>query len=68
MGEDVVKLRVKGIKKKEIEGDVNYKNIEDYIDYSLIEVDDDSVPEEALTIGKLLKIDEDIINNAYKYL
>ncbi|MGL4633807.1 MAG: MutS-related protein [Cetobacterium sp.] len=68
VGEDVVKLRVKGIKKTEIEEDVNCKNIEDYIDYSLIEVDDDSVPEEALTIGKLLKIDEDIINNAYKYL
>lgn len=68
VGEEVVKLRVKGIKKDEVAEDVNYKNIEDYIDYSLIEIDDDSVPEEALTIGKLLKIDEDIINNAYKYL
>ena len=68
VGKDVVKLRVKGIKKDELEDDVSYKNIEDYIDYSLVEVNDESVPEEALTIGKLLKIDEDIINNAYKYL
>ena len=63
-----MKLRVKGIKKDELEDDVSYKNIEDYIDYSLVEVNDESVPEEALTIGKLLKIDENIINNAYKYL
>lgn len=68
VGEDVVKLRVVGIKKTQLDEDINYKNIEDYIDYALVEVDDDSVPEEALTIGKLLKIDEDIINNAYKYL
>ena len=68
VGEEVIKLRVAGIKRDELEESISYENIEDYIDYSLIEVDDDSVPEEALTIGKLLKIDEDIINNAYKYL
>ncbi|MGL5426924.1 MAG: MutS-related protein, partial [Cetobacterium sp.] len=65
---DVTKLRVVGIKKDILLESVDYKNIEDYIDYSLVEVDDGDVPEEALTIAKLLKIDDEIIKNAYEYL
>ncbi|WP_297597490.1 hypothetical protein [uncultured Cetobacterium sp.] len=68
VGNDVVKLRVTGIKKTEIDEGVTFENIENYIDYSLIEVEDDNVPAEALTIAKLLKIDEDIISESYKYL
>ncbi|MEG0301351.1 MutS-related protein, partial [Cetobacterium sp.] len=68
VGSDVVKIRVAGIKKSEIDDNVTFKNIEDYIDYSLIEVEDENVPEEALTIAKLLKIDEEIISESYKYL
>lgn len=68
IGKDVTKLRVVGIKKDELLENVDYKNIESYIDYSLVEVDDGDVPEEALTIAKLLKIDDEIIQNAYEYL
>ncbi|MEG3014231.1 MAG: hypothetical protein RR795_07210 [Cetobacterium sp.] len=68
VGSDVVKIRVAGIKKSEIDESVTFKNIEDYIDYSLIEVEDEDVPEEALTIAKLLKIDDEIISESYKYL
>ncbi|MGL5351422.1 MAG: MutS-related protein [Cetobacterium sp.] len=68
IGKDVTKLRVVGIKKDILLESVDYKNIENYIDYSLVEVDDGDVPEEALTIAKLLKIDDEIIKNAYEYL
>lgn len=68
IGKDVTKLRVVGIKKDELLENIDYKNIESYIDYSLVEVDDGDVPEEALTIAKLLKIDDEIIQNAYEYL
>ncbi|MGL5053751.1 MAG: MutS-related protein [Cetobacterium sp.] len=68
VGDNVKKLRVVGIKKDELSQNVDYKNIENYIDYSLIKVEDQNVPEEALTIAKLLKIDNEIIQNAYEYL
>ena len=68
IGKDVTKLRVVGIKKNVLEENIDYKNIENFIDYSLVEVDDGDVPEEALTIAKLLKIDDEIIQNAYEYL
>nr|WP_307775602.1 hypothetical protein [uncultured Cetobacterium sp.] len=68
VGDDVRRLRVVGIKKELLKECTTYQNIEDYIDYSLIEVNDDTVPEEALTIAKLLKIDEEIVEKAYKYL
>lgn len=68
IGKDVTKLRVVGIKKDVLEENIDYKNIENFIDYSLVEVNDGDVPEEALTIAKLLKIDDEIIQNAYEYL
>lgn len=61
-------LRVKGLKKNLDKTVINIKNIEEYIDYSLIEVKNDKIPEEALTIAKILSVDTEIINGAYKYL
>ena len=61
-------LRVKGIKKDLNENLINIKNIEEYIDYSLIPVKNDEIPEEALTIARILKVDDEIINGAYEYL
>lgn len=68
VGERVRKLRVKGLKKEEIGDNLTSKNIDEYIDYSLIEVNETAVPEEALTIAKLLNIDEEVLEGAYRYL
>ncbi|MGL4672166.1 MutS-related protein [Cetobacterium sp.] len=66
--DDVLKLRVVGIKKDELKKPINHKNIEEYIDYSFIKIDKDDVPKEALVIAELLGIDDEIIKNAYSYL
>ncbi|MBC2857261.1 DNA mismatch repair protein MutS [Cetobacterium sp. 2A] len=68
IGKDIKRLRVKGLKHSEIPENISEKNIENYIDYSLIEDNLDKVPEEALSIAKLLNIDEEIIKRAYGYL
>ena len=68
IGRDIARMRVKGLNKNDIPENISEKNIEFYIDYSLIEDENGKVPEEGLTVAKLLKIDEDIINKAYIYL
>lgn len=68
IGKNVNRLRVKGLKQNELPKNLSEKNIEEFIDYSLVKDDVDKVPEEALTIGKLLGIDDEIIDRAYIYL
>lgn len=68
IGESFKMLRVKGIKKEKNKEEINLSNIEEFIDYSLIQVEKDEVPEEALTIAKILEVDKDIIDGAYRYL
>jgi DNA mismatch repair protein MutS2 len=67
------RLRVAGIKTSELNESPSIGTIQDYIDYSLIEVDESesnksTVPEEALTIAKLLKVDKELLNIAEQYL
>lgn len=61
------KLRVKGLMTDKITGDINIKNINDYMDYSLVENNDDAVPMEALRIAAILGIDEELLERADKY-
>lgn len=68
IGNNVNRLRVKGLKENDLPKNITEKNIEEFIDYSLIKDEIDKVPEEALTIGKLLGIDDEIIDRAYFYL
>ncbi|KAF2955473.1 DNA mismatch repair protein MutS [Marinitoga sp. 38H-ov] len=59
--ESIRKLRIKGIRKDKLKDSLIPENINDIIDYSLIEEKDEIVPEEALTIAKLLNIDSNLI-------
>ncbi|SHF12416.1 MutS domain V [Marinitoga hydrogenitolerans DSM 16785] len=59
--EKIRKLRIKGIKKDKLKENITPENITEIIDYSLIEEKNEIVPEEALTIAKLLKIDDELI-------
>jgi DNA mismatch repair ATPase MutS len=67
---NIKNYRVKGLKKdKTTEITGSYKHIAKFIDYSLVEFKQgEKIPEEALTIAKILDIDEDIIKKAKYYL
>lgn len=62
------RLRVKGLKIGELTGKPTIETINDYMDYSLIEVISEEVPMEALKIASILKVDEELIDRATKYL
>ncbi|HLN52340.1 MAG TPA: hypothetical protein VK212_01445 [Lentimicrobium sp.] len=67
------RLRVAGLKTREMLEMPSIENIQDHIDYSLVEltVDDNhesSVPKEALTIASILNVDKELLNIAAKYL
>ncbi|APT75430.1 MULTISPECIES: DNA mismatch repair protein MutS [unclassified Marinitoga] len=56
------KLRIKGIKKEKLTENINPENITEIIDYSLIEENEEIVPEEAITIARLLNIDKELLD------
>jgi DNA mismatch repair protein MutS2 len=61
------KLKVKGFVENENFNEINFSNINDFIDYSLVETNDNEVPAEAINIAKILKVDEDFTNKALDY-
>ena len=68
LNKDCRKLRVKGLDKEFKQGEINKNNINDYMDYSLIEDDASKVPHEALRIAEILGINKQIIEKAKKNL
>jgi DNA mismatch repair protein MutS2 len=68
LNKDCRKLRVKGLDKEFKQGEINKNNINDYMDYSLIEDDASTVPHEALRIAGILGINQLIIEKANKHL
>lgn len=67
------RLRVSGLKTNELPKDLSIETIQDYIDYSLIELSDQEssdikVPQEALTIASILNVDKELLNIAARYL
>ncbi len=56
------KLRVKGLQIPSNVTKLSYTHISDYMDYSLIESEDNEVPKEAFTIARLLHVDDDFLN------
>ncbi len=68
LNKDCRKLRVKGLDKEFKQGVINKNNINDYMDYSLIEDDASKVPHEALRIAGILGINQQIIEKANKNL
>ncbi|MGZ2369109.1 lysine 5,6-aminomutase reactivase ATPase KamC [Ancylomarina sp. YFZ004] len=68
LNKDCRKLRVKGLDKEFKQGEITKNNINDYMDYSLIEDDASKVPHEALRIAGILGINQLIIEKANKHL
>ncbi len=62
------RLRVKGLKEESSSEKISVKNINDFMDYSLIEVKDDTVPTEAIRIAEILDVDVELIELAKSYL
>lgn len=61
-------LRVKGIRKSNIVEKISIDNINKYIDYSLEEVEGSEIPQEAITIAKMLGVNDNFIEKAKKYI
>jgi hypothetical protein len=47
---------------------INEKNIEQHIDYSLVEETQANVPHEAIRIAEILGVNDELIKKAKKYL
>ncbi|MDL2239503.1 DNA mismatch repair protein MutS, partial [Bacteroidales bacterium OttesenSCG-928-L14] len=60
------RLRVKGLKEESAK--INKDNINDYIDYSLIETEETEVPHEAIRIAEILGVDGEFISEIRKQL
>lgn len=62
------KLRVSGFDTAKVQGRLDPLMMNDYMDYSLTEDKDGSVPMEALPIARLLGVDDSFIGSAQKYV
>ncbi|MFR7809553.1 MAG: MutS-related protein, partial [Butyricimonas faecihominis] len=62
------KMRVKGFVKEHVKGQLTINNINEFIDYSLIEDTHDSVPQEAMRIARILGVDEELLDKAEEFL
>lgn len=62
------KLRVKGFVKEKVKAQLTIQNINEYIDYSLTEDNEDSVPQEAIRIARILGVDEELLDEAENFL
>lgn len=61
------RLRVKGFVEGRQAGEVTWKNINEFIDYSLIEDTGEKAPHEALRIAALLGVDKELLEQAEKF-
>ena len=58
------RLRVKGLSLQDAKEKITPVNINDYMDYTLIETSEDDVPMEAIHIAKIFGVDEELIQKA----
>lgn len=62
------KLRVKGLMTDKITKELTIENINDFMDYSLVENNDSVVPMEALKIAAILGVESDLLERADNYI
>jgi DNA mismatch repair ATPase MutS len=62
------RLRVKGFIEEKVSGSLNKSNINDYIDYNLIEDDKDDVPMDAIRVAQLLGVSNELLDKAKLYI
>ncbi|MCK9254357.1 MAG: DNA mismatch repair protein MutS [Bacteroidales bacterium] len=60
------KLRVKGLQNISENENINIENINDFMDYSLVSVEDEKAPAEAIRIAEILGADKELIEKARK--
>ncbi len=60
------KLRVKGLKTNQLTVNITPRTLNDFMDYSLIETQEDDVPMEALKIAEIFNVDEEFLQLAKK--
>ena len=65
---DCRRLRVKGLKIKNNEKNITPENINQYMDYSLVETTEDNVPMEAISIAEIFGVDEELTTQAKQLL
>ncbi|MDR2979570.1 MAG: DNA mismatch repair protein MutS, partial [Bacteroidales bacterium] len=65
IGTSVRRLRIKGLNIVDSEK-ITPATLNDHIDYSLVEVTQDDVPEEALRIAEILGVEEELVRKARK--
>lgn len=65
---DCRRLRVKGLKIKNNEKNITPENINQYMDYSLVETTQDDVPMEAISIAEIFGVDEELTTQAKQLL
>ncbi len=58
------KLRVKGLKTNRLTVNITPRTLNDFMDYSLVETQDDDVPMEALKIAEIFNVDEEFLRLA----
>jgi DNA mismatch repair ATPase MutS len=68
LGINCRRLRVKGFVDTMVDIPLSAKNINLFIDYSLVTDETDEVPHEALRIAEMLDCDEELIRTAKKFL
>lgn len=62
------KLRVRGFIEEKAEGNLTRENINEFIDYSLVEDREDTAPQEAIRIAAMLDVDTGLLDRARYYL
>lgn len=62
------KLRVKGLQTDKLTDQLTPKNINDFMDYSLVENESEIEDKQALQIARLLGVDEELLEKALVYL
>jgi len=62
------KLRVKGLVLDQLKDRITVANINNYMDYTLLEHEADDVPLEALRIASILGVDDELVEQAGRYL
>ena len=65
---DCLRMRVRGFVSENVSGRLTIDNINEHIDYSLVEDSGDTVPQEAIRIARLLGVDNDLLDSAEHYL
>lgn len=61
------KLRIKGLKTGQIEGRIRFEQLNELMDYSLVEAEQSENVSEGIRIAEILGVDEELIERAKKY-